>query len=79
MYDKNGHLVSEKNVRKPIKTINIPDCKMMGQIVDLFIFKQIANDEAQYNMYIILERGILYYPAIEKSQQQQPQVKMNHD
>ena len=38
----------------------------MGNVIDLFIFKQVINDEVQYNMYLLLEKGILYYPAIEK-------------
>lgn len=45
MFDKAGHLISEKSVRKPIKVFTIPDCKAMGNIIDLFIFKQHLNDE----------------------------------
>jgi hypothetical protein len=73
LFDKSGqNLISEKNVRKPVKTFTIPDCKTMGPIIDLFIFKQHLNDEVQYNMYLLLEKGILFYPAIEKQVQQQP-------
>jgi len=67
MFDKSGqYLINEKNVKKPIRTLIVKDCQRMGRIIDLFIFKQFINDEMQYNMYLILERGILYYPAVEK-------------
>ena len=38
----------------------------MGNIIDLFLFKQIVNEEIQYNLYVLLDRGILYYPTVEK-------------
>lgn len=39
----------------------------MGKIVDLFIFEQnlVNSDKPQFNMYLILEKGILYYHDIE--------------
>lgn len=67
LFDKSGlNLIPEKTVKKPIRTFKVNECKKMGPVIDLFIFKQIVNDEVQYNMYLILERGILFYPAIEK-------------
>ena len=45
MLDKLGHLVPEKNVRKPLKVVTIPDCKTMGTVIDIFLFKQHLNDE----------------------------------
>jgi len=67
LFDKSGqNLMPEKTVKKPVRTFKVHDCKKMGNVIDLFIFKQIVNDEVQYNMYLLLERGILYYPAVEK-------------
>ena len=75
-FDKTGvNLVPEKQAKKAVRTLNVEQCRKMGPIIDLFIFKQIVNDEVQYNMYLLLERGILYYPAIEK--QKDPIVKMD--
>jgi len=79
MFDKSGqNLIGEKKVRSAIKTWTVPECKKMGKVIDLFIFKQLVNDESQYNMYLLLERGILYYPNIEKSVGS-PQIKMDYD
>ena len=75
-FDKSGsNLVPEKTVKKPIRSFKVPECKKMGNVIDLFIFKQTVNDEFQYNMYLLLERGILYYPAIEK--RAEPVVRMD--
>jgi hypothetical protein len=79
MFDKTGqYLLGEKKVRSAIKTWTVPECKRLGKVIDLFIFKQLVNDESQYNMYLLLERGILYYPNIEKSVSS-PQIKMDLD
>lgn len=76
MFDKSGlNLMPEKSVRKPVRTFLVNECKKMGNIIDLFLFKQMINDEPQYNMYLLLERGVLYYPAIEK--RNEPQVRMD--
>lgn len=66
IFDKQGNLRPERDVRKPLRTFDLSECKKMGRVIDIFIFKQVVNDEMQYNMYLLLERGILYYPNIEK-------------
>jgi len=39
----------------------------MGNVIDLFLFKQqTSSEDYQVNMYLLLERGIIYYPAVEK-------------
>jgi len=75
LFDKQGNLRSERDVRKPVRTFNVNECKKMGRVIDIFIFKQIVNDEMQYNLYLLLERGILYYPNIEK--RAEPVIKMD--
>lgn len=72
---KNGNLRPERDVRKPVRTFNVNEGKKMGKIIEMFIFKQMVNDEMQYNMYVLLEKGILYYPNIEK--RAEPVVKMD--
>jgi hypothetical protein len=47
----------------------------MGNVIDLFLFKQqTSSEDYQVNMYLLLERAIIYYPAIEK--RVDPQIKM---
>lgn len=66
MFDSNiMQLTPGKQMKKEKRTIKIPQCKTMGPIIDIFIFKELGSD--QYSMYLILQHGILFYPAIEKN------------
>jgi len=58
-------LTPGKQMKKEKRTIKIPQCKTMGPIIDIFIFKELGSD--QYSMYLILTHGILFFPAIEKN------------
>jgi len=93
MYDPQNpqNLKPEKQAQIPIKntTLQVKECATMGKIIDLFIFKQqlLNSDKPQYNMYLILEKGILYYADIESGsqknikieefKQEQPALKAN--
>jgi hypothetical protein len=76
LMDKTGnHLLPEKTARKPLRVFKVPEIKKFGQVVDLFIFSQISSTEGlQYNMYLIFDHGIMYYPAIDK--RVEPVVKL---
>jgi hypothetical protein len=76
LMDKTGsNLLPEKIVRKPLRVFKVPEIKRFGQVVDLFIFSQVSSTEGlQYNMYLIFEHGIVYYPAIDK--RVEPVVKL---
>ena len=45
LFDKAGNLVPEKNVTKPLRTFKVEEAKRMSNVIDLFIFKQVINDE----------------------------------
>ena len=68
LYDKSGrNLVPDKQARKPVRTFKVDQSKKMGNVIDLFLFKQQTSaEDYQVNMYLLLERGIIYYPAVEK-------------
>jgi len=68
LYDKSGrNLVPDKQARKPVRTFKVEQSKKMGNVIDLFLFKQQTTaEDYQVNMYLLLERGIIYYPAVEK-------------
>ena len=76
LYDKSGrNLVPDKQARKPVRTFKVDQSKKMGNVIDLFLFKQQTSaEDYQVNMYLLLERGIIYYPAVEK--RVDPQIKM---
>lgn len=56
----------EKEARKVKKVFKVPEIKKYGQVVDLFIFPSTSMDGVQYNMYLIFEHGILFYPAVDR-------------
>jgi len=76
LYDKSGrNLITDKQARKPLRTFKVEQSKKMGNVIDLFLFKQQTSaEDYQVNLYLLLERGIIYYANIEKSVD--PQIKM---
>ena len=44
IFDKQGNLRPERDVRKPLRTFDVSECKKMGRVIDIFIFKQVVND-----------------------------------
>lgn len=76
LYDKSGrNLITDKQARKPLRTFKVEQSKKMGNVIDLFLFKQQTSaEDYQVNLYLLLERGIIYYANIEK--RVDPQIKM---
>ncbi len=78
LYDKSGrNLIPDKTARKPIRTFKVDQnqTKRMGNVIDVFIFKLATSaDDYHVHMYLLLERGIIYFPEISKNLN--PQIKM---